>query len=159
MWWLKFYVGEPYCILGLANLFKPEVLSVNCTPPPTLFLPCLFSTSLAESRATRETKRQRLGFQLPIKAPVFKGPLQLKRLFLFCFCFGSVFAHLTTKQDPYFEAEVILNTQNIGSNFKTFKLTTDDPTLGKSVQTQSLRISYTLYVLALHLSIVYILQQ
>lgn len=68
-------------------------------------------------------------------------------------------AHLTTKQDPYFEAEVILNTQNIGSNFKTFKLTTDDPTLGKSVQTQSLHTSYTLYALALHLSIVYILQQ
>lgn len=65
-------------------------------------------------------------------------------------------SHLT-KQEPYFEAEVILNTQNIGSNFKTFKLTTDDPTLGKFVRTHSLCISYTLYAPALSLSIIHIL--
>lgn len=45
-----------------------------------------------------------------------------------------MFSHLTTKQEPYFAAEVILNTRNVGSNFKTFKLTTDDPTtLGEFV--------------------------
>lgn len=71
-----------------------------------------------------------------------------------------MFSHLTTKQEPYFAAEVILNTQNLGSNFKTFKLTTDDPTTqGKFVRTHSLCISYTLYAPALNLSIIHILQQ
>lgn len=70
---------------------------------------------------------------------------------------GSVFSHLTTKQELYFEAEVILNTQNMGPNFKTCYLTTDDPTLGKFVQTHSLCILYTLYALALNLSIIHIL--
>lgn len=104
-------------------------------------------------------KHRRLAFQLPIMTPTLKEPLQQKRLLLFYFYFGLVLSQLTTKQEPYFEAEVILNTQNFGSNFKTLKLTTDTSTPGEFVRTHSLCISYTLYAPALNLSIIHILQQ
>lgn len=54
---------------------------------------------------------------------------------------------------------MILNTQNVGSNFKTLKLTTDDSTLGKFVRTHSLCVLYTLYAPALNHCIIHILQQ
>lgn len=64
-----------------------------------------------------------------------------------------------TKPEPCFEAEVTLDAQTTGSNFETSKLTTDDSTLGKLVQTHGLCISYTLYAPALNFSIIHILQQ
>lgn len=79
-------------------------------------------------------------------------------MILFLFWFSVL--PLTTKQEPYFEAEIILNTQNIGSNFKTFKLTTDGPTtLGKFVQAWCRCLSYTPCAPAPELSVVYTLQQ
>lgn len=67
--------------------------------------------------------------------------------------------HLTAKPEPYFEAEVILNTQNIGSSFETFELTTDASTRGKFARTHGPRISCTLYGPALNLPLIHILQQ
>lgn len=62
--------------------------------------------------------------------------IALKRLLLFYFIlfFGAALSHLTAKPEPYFEAEVLLNTQNLGLSFETFELTTDDDsTRGKFV--------------------------
>lgn len=88
VWW-----GEPVRILGLANLFSLSLRFYICTnsphpptpPPPTLFLPCIFSASLAKSCVKRETNTIDLHFSSPSSLRHLKNHCNDRGCFYFIF--------------------------------------------------------------------------
>lgn len=61
------------------------------------------------------------------KDTTVKELLGVKKLF--------ILVYVTSKQEPYYKAKAILNSQNSGSNFESLKVTSEDSTLSEFVQT------------------------